>query len=278
MTAQSLKEIIITTIRLLEQVKARHYAIIGLDGFIDKIQRPVKTQDQSGSRYYDSLESFGQRIKEASDQSAQIELHTNTIKLGGNAPIFANALAGLGISNTCLGTFGLPEINPVFHKMHDDCDIISLGNAAETNALEFEDGKLILSELSAFTDLDWSRVKKGLDLNHMARQVSKARLIGLVDWCNLPHATDIWQGFLEELVKPHVDQQPRFFFDLADPSKKSAQDVNQVISIINGFSGYGKVTLGVNENEGLQLARFLGLEVNISDEKENGTMLRLSAT
>lgn len=268
MTAQSLKEIISSTVRGLQQEHARHYAIIGLDGFIDKIQQPVKTQDQTGSSYFSSLESFGQRIKEASDQSAQIELHTNTIKLGGNAPIFANALAGLGVSNTCLGTFGLPEIHPVFLRIHDGCDIISLGNAAETNALEFEDGKLILSELSAFADLDWARVKKGLDLNHLGRQISKAGLIGLVDWCNLRHASDIWQGFLEELVKPHVDQHPRFFFDLADPSKKSVEDVNQVIGIINRFSAYGKVTLGVNENECLQLARFLGLEVKISDEKE----------
>jgi len=188
--------------------------------------------------------------------------------LGGNAPIFANALAGLGISNTCLGTFGIPDIHPVFQKMNDACDIISLGKAAETNALEFDDGKLILSELSEFADLDWARVKTRLDFNHLARQASKAALIGLVDWCNLPHASDIWQGFFDDLIKPHVDQQPRFFFDLADPSKKTAEQVNQVLSIINQFSVYGKVTLGLNENESLQLARFLGLEVNISDENE----------
>lgn len=268
MTVELLKETISATIRGLQLVSASHYAVIGLDGFIDKIQQPVKRQDQNGSTYYQSLESFGQRVKDAADQSAQIELHTNTIKLGGNAPIFANALAALGINNTCLGTFGVPEIHPVFHKMNEGCEIISLGNAAETNALEFEDGKLILSELSAFVDLDWTRVKEQLDLKHLARQVSKAALISLVDWCNLPHASDIWSGFLNEVVQPNVDRSPRFFFDLADPTKKTADQVNQIISIINQFSGYGKVTLGLNENECLQLARFLGLEANIADENE----------
>ncbi len=268
MHTELLKETISATLRGITQVSGEHYAIIGLDGFIDKIQRPVKTQGDSGSSYYSSLEGFGQRIKDAADQSAQIELHTVTVKLGGNAPIFANALAALGIDNTCLGTFGKPQIHPVFSKMNDRCDILSLGNAAETNALEFDDGKLILSELSAFAELDWERVKTQLDLNHLAKLAAKASLIGLVDWCNLPHASDIWSGFYRDIVQPNVDQQPRFFFDLADPSKKTSSQVNQVISIINQFAQSGKVTLGLNENECLQLCRFLGLEVNITDENE----------
>jgi sugar/nucleoside kinase (ribokinase family) len=93
-------------------------------------------------------------------------------------------------------------------------------------------------------------------------------LVGLVDWCNLVHASNIWRGVLEDIIKPSVDHQPYFFFDLADPSKKSTDEVVEVIEIINSFSAYGKVTLGLNENETIRLAGFLGLSTNLEDGKE----------
>ncbi|MFT7435808.1 MAG: hypothetical protein ACI8UX_001607 [Psychromonas sp.] len=41
----------------------------------------------------------------------------------------------------------------VFNNMHKDCQLVSLGDPTETTALEFDDSKLILSELSTFKDL-----------------------------------------------------------------------------------------------------------------------------
>lgn len=273
MTSDSLKQTISAVIAEVENKALSHFAIIGLDGFIDKIQQPVKSQDLKGSTYYHSLEEFGKRIMDASDQSAQIELHTNTVKLGGNAPIFANALACLGIRNLCLGTFGANQIHPVFQQMHADCELISLGDAAETNALEFNDGKLILSELSTFAELNWDRVKEQINLKHLAANAAEAGLIGLVDWCNLPHASNIWQGFLQDIVATNVNQNPHFFFDLADPSKKAVDEVEQALNIINQFSKYGKVILGLNENEALKLTQFLGLEV--SDVDDHNRLIRV---
>ncbi len=257
---QKVSQTIKSVLNELPKGTGNYKAVIGLDGFVDKIQRPVRTQDKGVSNYYDSLDSFGQRIREASTRSAQIELHTTTIKLGGNAPIFANALARLGISNICLGTFGAPQIHSVFHEMDEGCHIISLGDAAETNALEFDDGKLILSELSTFSNLNWDKVKSQIPKDLLVEKTSNASLIGLVDWCNLPHASDIWQGFFLDVVQHHVDHKPEFFFDLADPSKKTAEEVRNVMRLINRFTAKGRVTLGLNENETIRLADFMGLE------------------
>ncbi len=262
-----LKQTIASVLNELEQRSGRHFAMVGLDGFVDKIQKPVKYQDLEGYNYYQSLDEFGQRIKEASDQSAQIELHTSTVKLGGNAPIFANALAELNIRNLCLGTFGSPQIHPVFRQIHPDCKLISVGNAAETNALEFEDGKLILSELSIFSDLDWQSVSSKTDIHELVRAAQHTQLIGLVDWCNLPHASDIWRGFLKDVVKPAAVEHIKFFFDLADPSRKAPDEVKAALDIINQFSDFGEVSLGLNENEALKLAMFLGLTVEESDDQ-----------
>ena len=268
MRKEDLKLTISGVLNKLPQQESRSKALIGLDGFIDKIQRPVRFQQASGSQYYSSLDSFGQRIKEAADQSAQIELQTKTIKLGGNAPIFAHSLGHLQVQSVCLGTFGLPQIHPVFQKIHANCQLISLGDAAETNALEFDDGKLILSELSSFSTLDWQQVKEQVNLEELVDYASQVQMIGLVDWCNLPHASDIWLGFYQDVVQAEVNQQPMFFFDLADPSKKSSEEVKQVIDIISGFSKYGQVTLGLNENETLKLSEFLGLSVTTKDDHQ----------
>ena len=257
------------TLSKLNSGVSQHTGLVGLDGFIDKIQRPVKLQNAQGCEYYETLTDFGKRVQDASDQSAQIELHTTTVKLGGNAPIFSNALAHLGIKNTCLGTFGTPEIHPVFKEIHQDSKLLSLGNSAETNALEFDDGKLILSELSTFSELDWEQVKAQINLKQLGEQALRVQLIGLVDWCNLAHASKIWRGIFEEVVRPNVKQNPYFFFDIADPSKKNAQQVAEIIEIINGFSEYGKVTLGLNENETIRLAGLLGVSTNLKHGTES---------
>ena len=86
MRKQDLKLTISGVLSKLPLVQSQPQAFVGLDGFIDKIQRPVKAQLASGSTFYSSLDSFGQRIKEASDQSAQIELQTKTIKLAAMRP------------------------------------------------------------------------------------------------------------------------------------------------------------------------------------------------
>lgn len=224
-------------------------AFVGLDGYIDKIQHPVQTQTERGATYFPSLEAFGERIVRASHQSAQIELFTQEIKAGGNAPIMAHALGCLGIKTLCLGTLGVPNINPVFASMNGNCEVLSIGAAAETNALEFGDGKLILSELSTFDKIDWEYVKENAGLNKLKKNLHDAQLIALVGWCNLPHATDIWKGFLNDIVSKSDPTSRHFFFDLADPSKRSDGQIAEVLDVINAYAAHGTVTLGLNENE-----------------------------
>ncbi|MFT7420332.1 MAG: hypothetical protein ACI9QN_001257 [Arcticibacterium sp.] len=147
------KNIISQTISSLNEYDGRHKVLVRIDGFIYKIQRPVKSNIAGKNIFYPTIKIFGERINYAAGKNAQIELFYELIKLGGNAPILANSLANLGIKNTCLGMFGLPKIRAVFNNMHKDCQLVSLGDPTETTALEFDDGKLILSELSTFKDL-----------------------------------------------------------------------------------------------------------------------------
>jgi hypothetical protein len=225
---------------------------VGFDGYIDKIQKAVKTRSTSEVTYYPTLVEFSERIARAAGKSGQVELVTQETKIGGNAPIMANALGHLGVQSVCLGNGGYPVIHPEYENLHPSVTILSLGDPAETNALEFNDGKMILSELSTFRKIDWEYVKKTIGIDTLQKQVNNCTVMALVGWCNPDFATDVWRGILQDLM-PGSPPKKLMFFDLADPTKKSIDDLKEVLDVINGFTTYGQVILGINENEALKL-------------------------
>jgi len=248
MNTKTVIEDLLPKLEKLDLASVNKHAFIGLDGYIDKIQRAVESAGEEGNKYYDTLADIGKRISQAAGKSAQIELVTQVQKLGGNAPIFATALGSLGVKNYCLGTFGHPNLHPEYLDLPDECELISLGNSAETNALEFDDGKLILSELSTFTNLSWEKVKEVIGLENLTRYIENSDFIGLVDYTNLPHSTAYWQGILDEII-PNLKSNKTWFFDLCDPTKKPVEDIRHTLEVIGSYKPFGEVILGMNENE-----------------------------
>lgn len=246
-----LKEALKEAIAALQQPHTLGKALVGFDGYIDQIKKVIKKRLKDKVEPFPTIADFADRLAFAAGKSAQLELVSETTKLGGNAPIMANALAGLAFETTCVGTLGAPAIDPVFQDL--PATLISLGPAAETIALEFGDGKLILSDVKAFEDLGWEKVKSVVGLPRLERLFAESQLLALVDWSNLPLANDLLQGIRAELVPKTATGNQHFFFDLADPTAKSPADIIAIVETMGSFSTFGKVTLGVNENEALFL-------------------------
>lgn len=250
---------------LIDKLKRDHKrplvkkVFVGFDGYIDKIQKAVKSRSSSHVEYYSTLSEFGERIGMAAGKSGQVELVTLEIKIGGNAPIMSNALGALGIQSYCLGNAGYPSRHPQYYRLNENVEILSIGDPAETNALEFNDGKMILSELSTFGKINWARVKELIGLDTITESLSQSAILALVGWCNPDHATDIWKGILNE-VMPNYSTKDLIFFDLADPTKKNKEDLLEVLEVINAYGKYGKVILGINENETSKLYHILSIE------------------
>ena len=236
-------------LKILQKEKPAFRAFIGFDGFVDRIQKVVKKKHSEKDEYFSTIDEFADHLKSFSGISGQVELVTEKVKMGGNAPILSNTLAGMNVSTTCLGSMGLPEIHSVFEEMNSTCKVISVSPPGISNALEFNDGKIIISELEMFDAYDWNHIKKACDINIIKSIAEDATLFAFVDWVNLPHATDIWQRFLRSVIKPLPEKKRFFLFDLCDPSKKSTQHIDEVLDLISDFSVYGSVTLGLNENE-----------------------------
>src|SRR5689334_5286782 len=76
-------------------------ATIGIDGFVDEIIAVV--DKRHNPQQYDPIKTidvFGQKVLRAAGQSMNYELVVKQMKLGGNGPIMANALAAAGLSVT----------------------------------------------------------------------------------------------------------------------------------------------------------------------------------
>lgn len=67
-------------------------ALVGIDGFVDKIVHPVDQRSGPGDQFTPiaTIAEFGARISSAAGKSANIELAPVLEKLGGNGPIMAS--------------------------------------------------------------------------------------------------------------------------------------------------------------------------------------------
>jgi len=102
-------------------------ALVGLDGFVDKIIKPVGNRYGQGSDFdpIPTIEAFGNRILAAAGKSANIELYEEYEKLGGNGPIMANALLSEGLKVRYVGALGQP-VEPVFEQFARDTEAVSI--------------------------------------------------------------------------------------------------------------------------------------------------------
>jgi sugar/nucleoside kinase (ribokinase family) len=235
-------------------------AFIGLDGFVDEIIAVVDKRHSFNE--YDPIKTiaeFGQKVLNAAGQSSNYELVARQMKLGGNGPIMANALASFGLSVSYIGSLGYPALHPVFAEMAARAKVISIADAGHTDALEFEDGKIMLGKITALDEVNWKNLMDRVGKDELTGMVDAADLFGFVNWTMLPHMSDIWENLRTQIV-PGVSKKPRkFFVDLADPEKRTHKDINDALAIVGKFQGAFDVILGLNLKEAGAILEVLGL-------------------
>ncbi|HTL29959.1 MAG TPA: PfkB family carbohydrate kinase [Tepidisphaeraceae bacterium] len=238
-------------------------ATIGLDGFVDEIIAVVdKRHDCERFDPIREIEVFGQKVLASAGQSNNFELVVKQMKLGGNGPIMANALAATGMGITYLGCLGFPEIHPVFAQLAQRSErVITVADPGHTDALEFEDGKLMLGKHGSLRDVTWANLLLRVGLDTLIGTMSDSTLIGMVNWTMLPYLSEIWAKLSDE-VFPKLPKAKRYFFaDLCDPEKRTADDLRAAMKLLTKIQGQMDVILGLNLKESTQVARVLGVAV-----------------
>jgi len=237
-------------------------AIVGLDGFVDRLVTPVKSRHGRGDNFepMNTLEEFGQRIVAAAGKSTNIELYPKIEKLGGNGPIMANALVGGGVKVRYIGALGKEIVHPVFTDFAEKTNAVSLEDPGITTAVECDDGKIMLGNMASLDELSYDLIVEKMGEGALLDAFSRANLLAMVNWTMIPDMTNILNAFIDK-VFPNIPtmEERNFFFDLADPEKRSEGDIKGVLSVIKRYMSYGRVTLGLNFKEAQRVAEVLGL-------------------
>ena len=257
-------------------------AILGFDGFLDHIYHAVDTR-KSATEYtrIKTLKQLGTRIAAAAGQSTNLEIVPQAVKLGGNGPIMAFAMSSLGVPVTYIGLTGTAkDHHPVFNEFYKRATVIGIGEPAVTDAIECEDGKLMVGKHATTADVTYDAIRKKVGDGAWKKLWDSARFVGMVNWTMLPHMSAIWRKIQSDLMPkepakgaapaaPTKESGPRkqIFFDLADPEKRSAEDIAAALKLISKFQTFYDVTLGMNEKESIEIGKVVGAKASGKGEK-----------
>ena len=261
------------TIELLESRAGEvrnHRGVVGLDGFVDQIVRVVAHKTSDGQDVFiPDIPALADRIRRAAGKSTALELSVEQTKLGGNGPIMANALANYGLELTYIGAVGAGDgLHPVFAPMAEKCRVIPVSDAAKTDALEFNDGKLMLQQMKCLDELTYEAILAKLGADGVFQLFEEADLVALDHWASVPHMSAIWRA-LQRDVCPKLSPRRRIiFFDLADTEKRSHEDIVEALELIAAFGPWFHTILGLNQKESEHISEVLGCEPQISGEHE----------
>src|SRR5436190_19948123 len=161
-------------------------AFVGLDGFVAEVLHVVDKRESAET--YSRLPTIAQlasRLAAAAGRSTNVELVGQLTKLGGNGPIMANALASFGMKVSYLGIRGYPDLHPVFVDFAKRAEVYSIAEPGYTDALEFEDGKIMLGKHQSLKQMNWENIQSRFGKDKFAAKFASADLVGFVNWTML---------------------------------------------------------------------------------------------
>lgn len=258
--------------RLHERGHHEFRALLGFDACIDNILRVVKQKDENKSvEFFNNSREFGEYLIQHENMSCGIEMRTRLSKVGGNMVITGNALGNLGIKSDCIGTFGFPQILPVFRSMSSNCKLHTIGETITASALEFDDSKVIMYDPGPYAGIDWNVVKSRINTEQIKNLFSGKHLIAFLNWSEIENTSDIWNGIYNEILpfilKPeHEDTLPVLFADLADCSRRTSDEILTALLLLGRFRENLKVILSLNQNEANIVAKALNISGNENDK------------
>lgn len=234
---------------------------IGFDGFQDTIAEVVDSRDAGKVQRVKTISAFAKKIDAAKEKSGNFEFLEKQEKIGGNAPLFALALASFGFPVNLAATVGKDRIDPFFMSLKEKMnEVLPLASPGFSLALEFSDGKIILGRQSSLAELTASDVIHSIGESRLLLLLEKSTLFGSVNWTMLPMMNAFWKTLLKKFIPKLSHQERHFFVDFADPLKRSDKDLKEALKLIQGFSSHFKVTIGLNYSEAERVGTLLKIK------------------
>lgn len=233
--------------------------LLGCDGFVDETYEIVEVRKSpTDFSTMKNLRMFGELLVERADGGVGVELVPKRRCEGGFGVNTARLAAVLGLNPVLPGLYGKADIDPAFDEFKDSCRLYSLGDPALTIALEFNDGKVLMSNLEAVSNLTWDDFEKFFGPEKLREMFADVDILGLGYWSLTADFDNLFKGFMkqyEALTPPR-----RMFFDFADIKKKSSESFMHSLQLIASYNNKIPMTLSLNEHEVFELFGRTGIE------------------
>ncbi|MFB6219059.1 MAG: hypothetical protein ABEH77_07795 [Halobacteriaceae archaeon] len=233
--------------------------VFGFDGYLDRIREVVA--ERAGEERYarlETLDAFGEAVVDsaAADTSLSFEWRRTDTRTGGHTCHLARAFARLGFEPAMVGTYGRPPAEPFREAF--DCPMHSLGAPGETDAVEFDDGKLLLTELGDTVGVDWETVRAAVGTETLADSLDGAALLGVGYWAELTGFASLVEGLRD--IWPRLSDPPAaVLVDTGDLRKRDG-DLGPGAAALAHLDDAVPVTVSANRLETAALASAVGDE------------------
>jgi sugar/nucleoside kinase (ribokinase family) len=213
-----------------------------------------------------TIEGFAARCAAAAGKSTNVEIVDQETRWGGNGPLLAGALAVLGMRSTFVGAVGQTgdwsRLDPTYQPLDEVCEtVVPITAPGRTEALEFDDGKIMLNRTSSIQALTWELIVDRVGLDRLRELMRGAKLIGLVNWSLMGRGEEVWRGLMADVLSHTRDaDRPHVFVDISDPAKRTDESLRSALETLREVNGVAPVTLGLNLAEGERVASVLGLD------------------
>lgn len=245
-------------------------AAAGFDAVKDMVTRVMKQKSDTEEVYFATIEEFAQHLLSKKNMSCSVELKVERQKPGGNMAIFSHALGTLGVKIHCLGSFGYPRSEPLYRDMNENCILYPLCETGSCNALEFNDGKVMLSTMNSLEHLTWDTLTTRMDEETLIAHFREHHLTALLNWSEVPNALKLFQEVYEHCYRNQPpDKSKWLLFDLSDASRKTPGELQQILLLIQQFAQYRTIVFSMNENE----ARLIHQVVNDQEAQTPESLL-----
>jgi hypothetical protein len=232
--------------------------LLGCDGFVDETYEIVEERKSpSDFTAMKHLRMFGELLVERADGGVGVELVPKRRCEGGFGVNTARLASVLGLQPVLPGLYGKDAIDPAFEEFKDSCQLYSLGDPALTIALEFNDGKVLMSNLEAVSNLTWGDFESFFGPEKLEAMFTGVDILGLGYWSLTADFDNLFKGFMKQYAS--LEPPSRMFFDFADIKKKSSESFRTSLELIASYNDKIPMTLSLNEHEVFELFNRMGV-------------------
>jgi sugar/nucleoside kinase (ribokinase family) len=233
--------------------------VLGIDGIIDEVWQVLETRvSKNEFKVIDKMKKFGELIVGRAEGGMANELIRKRRVCGGFTANTGRATGNLKLSTTMVGKYGKDTIDPIYDEFKDKCTLVTLGNPAVCNILEFPDGKIMLPYLKELLDFEWKDLISILGHEKLKSIFGDADIVSLGYWSNMPAFNELVTNIYENYFK---DNHPkRMFFDFANIKKRSVEALMETFDVLGALNNKIPITLSLNEHEAALLFSYFGEE------------------